>query len=319
MAIQNDTSCELTPSGEDSDAPVRTVALIVNARSGQLVGTDARGAIETLKQACGIELIDVVEVGDDFEAAIAAVHECGADVIAIAGGDGTARSVLSKLSECGCPAALVPLPLGTANILPRRLYGDRDAKTILSELGTYRRGRIDAGMMNGEMFLVAAAVGFPAVMARAREAVRPGSRTHAFRSAIRRARLAIKHMLMPRIRFKMRSGHGAPRFRASGAFIAVNDSLAGFAGIEPPETEKPVLQCIAFRLRSMWDFVGLGIEALTQGLGHSRRTKVMEGESIVMTSKRALPVMLDGEPSFAHHHVRIKVAPRAVLVLRPDT
>lgn len=301
-----------------NDAPKRRkLALIVNSRSGSLVEEDAEAEIASLKAACRSDLIDVFEVSDDFEAACAAAHECGADAIAIAGGDGTARSVMQMLAERGCKAALVPLPLGTANILPHRLYGDRDAETILSELEDYVVDDIDAGMINGQFFIVAAAVGFPAVMGRAREAMRPGSRTDAISTAWRRTRVAFKHMLIPRIRFKMRSGGLATRFRASGAFFAINDSLAGFAGIEPPETAKPVLQCIAFRLRGMRDVFGLGIEALFRGLGQSRRTRILDGEQAVMTSRRALPVMLDGEPAFAHHHARIRVVPKAVRVLRP--
>lgn len=304
--------------GTRNEAPIKLrVALIVNSRSGSLVEADADAAIQSLKDACRSELIDVFEVADDFEAACLAAHECGADAIAIAGGDGTARSVMQMLAKRGCRAALVPLPLGTANILPHRLYGDRDAETIMSQLENYVVDDIDAGMINGEYFIVAAAVGFPAVMGRAREAMRPGGRDHAFSTAWRRARVAFKHMLIPRIRFKMRSGKSATRFRASGAFVAINDSLSGFAGIEPPETAKPVLQCIAFRLRGMWDFFGLGIEALVRGLGQSRRTRILDGEQVVMTSRRALPVMLDGEPAFAHHHARIRVVPNAVRVLRP--
>lgn len=295
----------------------RKLALIVNSRSGSLVEEDAEAAIATLKAACRSDLIDVFEVSDDFEAACTAAHECGADAIAIAGGDGTARSVMQMLAERGCQAALVPLPLGTANILPHRLYGDRNAETILSELEDYVVDDIDAGMINGQFFIVAAAVGFPAVMGRAREAMRPGSRRDAISTAWRRTRVAFKHMFIPRIRFRMRSGGLATRFRASGAFFAINDSLSGFAGIEPPETAKPVLQCIAFRLRGMWDVFGLGIEALVRGLGHSRRTRILDGEQAVMTSRRALPVMLDGEPAFAHHHARIRVVPKAVRVLRP--
>lgn len=310
---ENGSDCPV----EGRDGELKTIALIVNRRSGHLVNSDAEEAVARLRDACGIKLIDVFEVEDDFEATCVAAHECGADVIAIAGGDGTARSVLATLSEKKCGAALLPLPLGTANILPKRLYGERSAEEILAEVGTYQPQRIDAGKFNNELFLVAAAVGFPAVMARAREAMRPGATEHPIRTAIRRARVAFKHMFAPRIRFKIRSGESASRFRASGAFFAINDSLSGFAGIEPPKTDRPVLQCIAFRLRSMWDLFGLGIEALTQGIGHSRRAKVKNGEGIVMTSRRALAVMLDGEPAFAHQHARIHVAPKAVLVLRP--
>ena len=306
---------------ESPDAPerhaARSIAIIVNSRSGQLVGSDPSEAIDELKEACGVKLVGVFEAADGFDEACREAMESGADVIAIAGGDGTARSVLARLTESGCEAALLPLPLGTANLLPRRLYGERSAAEILAEVASYKPHRIDAGMFNGELFLIAAAVGFPALLGRAREAVRPGSRTDAIRSAIARARLAFKHMLAPRIRFKMRNGHGAPRFRASGAFVAINDSLSGFAGIDPPDIKRAVLQCISFRIHTMWDLFGLGVEALTLGLSQSRRTKVMEGRSIVMTSRRALPVMLDGEPAFAHHHARIRVAPGAVRVLRP--
>ncbi|MEN0652214.1 diacylglycerol kinase family protein [Hyphobacterium sp. WM6] len=315
MPIKADMTGPL--AGPGTHAPRHKVALIVNTRSGSLVDADSEAAIRSLVEACRSQLIDVFEVADDFEAACIAAHECGADAIAIAGGDGTARSVMQMLTKRGCRAALVPLPLGTANILPHRLYGDRDAETILSELETYRADDIDAGLVNGEYFIVAAAVGFPAVMGRAREAMRPGGRRDALWTTWRRMRVAFKHMFIPRIRFKMRSGRTVTRFRASGAFFAVNDSLSGFAGIDPPGARTPVLQCIAFRLRGMWDFFGLGIEALVRGLGHSRRTRILEGERVVMTSRRALPVMLDGEPGFAHHHARIRVVPEAVRVLRP--
>ncbi len=148
------------------------LALIINRDAGQMRSVDADSVIEAAGKD-GQRETEVFDVADDFQGAITAALNSGCDWLAIAGGDGTAVSVLEKAREMKVGALMVPLPLGTANLLPRRLYGDRDFRTILSELDDYRALTLAAGEVAGRTFFVAMMAGAPVRFGQAREAMRP--------------------------------------------------------------------------------------------------------------------------------------------------
>jgi diacylglycerol kinase family enzyme/membrane-associated phospholipid phosphatase len=90
----------------------------------------------------------------------------GADLVIVAGGDGTVRTVCSELAGTGVPIALVPA--GTGNLLARNLGIplDEDAALTLAFVGTATavdliRYRTDAGSGH---FVVMSGIGFDAAV-----------------------------------------------------------------------------------------------------------------------------------------------------------
>ncbi|MCC5995742.1 MAG: hypothetical protein JJU18_05160 [Oceanicaulis sp.] len=282
---------------------MRRAAFIANPR--KFAGPDGSGRLSALKDACALELLGVFEDDDPLAAARKAL-EAGATVLVTLGGDGTARSGAQALHEAGAGLEgpwLVPLPMGTANILPRRLYGERSCEDILAGLADAAPDRLDAGLAGNEVFLIAAAAGFPTTFARAREAMRDPRRANRLRAAFSRAGAGLAQLFGPRLRFRA-DGGGAVRLRQASGLMAAVEPRAG------------ALSLMAVRLSSLADLWGVALETLVDTTretgGH---VYAGQAQALEIWSRRPVPVMLDGEPQYAGTRLRIRFAPAAIPVL----
>ena len=133
------------------DRPV----LIVNPTSGG--GTASRYDLVGQCRARGIEPV-VFERGDDLAALAAAAIEGGADVIGMAGGDGSQAAVAAVAAEHDVPYVCVPA--GTRNHFAIDIGVARD--DVVGALDAFVHGaerRIDLARVNGRMFVNIASMG----------------------------------------------------------------------------------------------------------------------------------------------------------------
>jgi diacylglycerol kinase family enzyme len=94
--------------------------------------------------------------GEQTRTALAA----GAEVVFVAGGDGTIATCAGAL--VGTDATLAVLPLGTGNLVARNLGLPTDPDTVVDLVVAGDRRRIDVGLVDGRVFLVMAGIGFDA-------------------------------------------------------------------------------------------------------------------------------------------------------------
>ena len=139
---------------------VTTGLVLVNPRSGQLLDP----IDEVRKHFCGHEI--VVCEGDELGDLARAAIDRSPDFIAVAGGDGSIRSVASLLAGTGIP--LIPVPTGTRNHFARELGIGSVAAAAAAAHGTRRR--VDLAEVNGERFVNNASIGFYAALVRERDA-----------------------------------------------------------------------------------------------------------------------------------------------------
>jgi diacylglycerol kinase family enzyme len=133
------------------DKPV----LIVNPTSGG--GTASRYDVVGQCRARGIEPV-VFEHGDDLSALAAAAIEGGADVIGMAGGDGSQAAVAAVAAEHDVPYVCVPA--GTRNHFAIDIGVARD--DVVGALDAFVDGaerRIDLARVNGRIFVNIASMG----------------------------------------------------------------------------------------------------------------------------------------------------------------
>ena len=135
--------------------PVHPV-LLVNPRSG---GEKAqRYDLVARCRARGIEAV-VMKEGDDLASLAAAAVSSGADVVGMAGGDGSQAIVAAVASRHDIP--YVCIPAGTRNHFALDIGVDRD--DVIGALDAFHRGserRIDLGQVNGRVFVNNASIGF---------------------------------------------------------------------------------------------------------------------------------------------------------------
>jgi Diacylglycerol kinase catalytic domain len=130
--------------------------LFVNPRSGG--GKAQRYDLVAQCRARGIEPV-VMKEGDDLASLSAAAVSSGADVIGMAGGDGSQAIVAAVASRRDIP--YVCIPAGTRNHFALDVGVDRD--DVIGSLDAFQRGserRIDLAQVNGRVFVNNASIGF---------------------------------------------------------------------------------------------------------------------------------------------------------------
>jgi YegS/Rv2252/BmrU family lipid kinase len=145
-----------------ADALPKRAILIVNAMSRR--GEEAYEEARDRLSATGIELIDAHAVRNPevmepvVKAAIAK-----APMVIIGGGDGTLSSAVDYF--VGTDTVFAVLPLGTANSFARTLGLPLDLEGAVEAIVRGRRRQIDLGIINGDYFANAAALGLSPLIA----------------------------------------------------------------------------------------------------------------------------------------------------------
>src|SRR3954447_213265 len=131
-----------------SEAPRRATFVMI-PRSGD--GAVARFGLTEAAERLGARVLLTDPEQDAEELARRAVED-GADLLGVAGGDGTVSTVAAVAVEADLP--LLVVPAGTRNHFARDLGLDiRRPAAALAALRDGDRGRIDLGVVNGRIFL----------------------------------------------------------------------------------------------------------------------------------------------------------------------
>lgn len=262
-----------------------TPLLIVNPRSG----TDSPTTDELVRAASerGVRT-HVLSEGDDLERL---AREADADVLGMAGGDGSLAPVADVAVARGLP--FVCVPFGTRNHFARDLGLDRDDPLAALAAFDGVERRIDVGRVGDRLFLNNVSLGLYALLVHRRE-----------RHRRRRDALARLRALLLVVR----------EHRGKDAFV-IDGGL---------ETARVVLvACNAYSL----DLFSVGErERLDEGLLHVyvphglRRVTWVErsAEAVTIeTPRRSVRAAIDGEPARLESPVEFRVEPRALRVLVP--
>ena len=116
---------------------MKTLSLVLNAHSGTTRELGREKVLEAVHGSADWAKVIVHDCSETFKERVSKACAEPSDYIAVAGGDGTAAAVLNELVRTNCRTPVIPLPLGTANLLPKRLYGARSIETILREAPEY--------------------------------------------------------------------------------------------------------------------------------------------------------------------------------------
>lgn len=120
------------------------IVLLANARAGRGRGGVALAAIDDALRASGHHVARVV-VSPQVDAELGAAL-VGAELMLIAGGDGTVHHALPRAIESGVPVAHVPF--GTENLFAREFAMTRDAAAVVRLVQVGRSRLVDVGMVS---------------------------------------------------------------------------------------------------------------------------------------------------------------------------
>lgn len=165
-----ETPAEVAHFSSVLDKPVpREAVLIVNthSRRGEALFHEAREKLEK----SGIRITDAHALRDPAQLVptVSAAMKDGAPMVILGGGDGSLSTAVDEVRGHDCVFAL--LPLGTANSFARTLGIPLDLDGAIATIADGRRRRIDLGVINGDYFVNAAALGVSPMIG---ETVPPG-------------------------------------------------------------------------------------------------------------------------------------------------
>ena len=292
---------------------MKSLAVVLNARAGRVRALSADALLDRVKAAADWADISVFDAGEDIASAARAACASGADAVAIAGGDGTATSVLSAAREAGCGSLMVPLPLGTANMLPRRLYGDRGFDAVLAELPGYEPVSLHAGRAADHLFFVALMAGAPVRFGQAREAIRPGGSGRRLGEAMRRLRQGVSSMAGSRLKLTLEGAE--QKVSRSGAVMAAPGGFSALRSEEAP----PGRDMISYLVVRPSDPADLALKTASfiTGLPDPGGAAIVSEQTAVLSGPKHIHLMLDGEVFKATSPVTISLIKNAAMFAAP--
>lgn len=179
----------LNDPSQPRSVPARRVRVLINPNSGAKAGIPTNTSAEEDVRAVIAQYLPEAEVlvTNSEEEAVAATQDAiaqGYDIVAAAGGDGTAGAIACELLGTG--TALGILPLGSVMNVARMLDVPRDLDAAADTIATGEVRVIDVGEAKGQIFFEGGSVGLTAAVFReAQQADAPEGRLRALWGALR--------------------------------------------------------------------------------------------------------------------------------------
>ncbi|MBV9490271.1 MAG: diacylglycerol kinase family lipid kinase [Verrucomicrobia bacterium] len=316
----------------------RQISFFVNPASGN-VEPSAREMVQTRLERLtdSLQVHEVTPASKLVQEAQAAA-EAGADLVVVAGGDGTIREAASGLVKTGVPLGIVPL--GTFNNLALSLGIPRELDAACAILENGRPRKIDVGLADERhFFFEAAGVGVDAELFPIGEMVKQGRRS----MLLRAIRLVLSHRQSSVVlrfdqtidaayqrsfrgsspvrhrRHRFRSKRRRVRLRcsflavANGPYYGTNFAICPTASLDDGRLTIAVFRDFSKRelLTHLWSISG--------GRYHLHpKMELFEARTLEVTSRKRLFVHVDGLP-IGTTPVRFRTLHEALIVMvKPD-
>lgn len=239
-------------------------------------------------------------------------------VVVAAGGDGTINTVANAVLGSGCPFGV--LPQGTFNYFGRDNAISQDTDKAAGAILHGRISPVQAGLVNGRLFLVNASVGLYPQLLEDREAWKAQfgrSRLVAFMSGISTL-IQSRHQL----RLGIESEGQTASLKTPTLFIGNNRLQLVRVGIGEQHADALAngqLTAIAVRPIGTFALLGLLVHGALGKLGDADNIQSFSFRKLTVTPKgmRRIKVATDGEVSWMRTPLVFEVAPEPLLLLVP--
>jgi diacylglycerol kinase (ATP) len=238
----------------------------------------------------------------------------GAELVVVAGGDGTVRSVGTVLAGTGVPMAL--LPSGTGNLLARNLGIPLEVEAAALVAASGRTRAIDVGRTSaGECFLVMAGTGFDAAMLRD-----TSDRAKVWLSWAAYVAAGLRHLRGPMATYDLELDGVAVQRQGRGVLVGnVAELQSGLELLLGARPDDGLLDVAVLGPRTLREWARL---ARRVAIGREPGEHVLErwtARSVTVRSIPEQPVQYDGDLADSAVALRCQVEPGALLVRVPDS
>ncbi|MDQ6882551.1 MAG: sphingosine kinase, partial [Pseudomonadota bacterium] len=286
------------------------VIVIVNATAGTGLPDDWAGQLQDKFGKAGLQAqVRVVQKGSDIEPTVKAVIKEGAEIVVAGGGDGTVSAVAAGLVDSG--VTLGVLPMGTLNHFAKDLGIPLDQDEAIAVIAAGRRLDVDAGEVNGRVFINNSSLGIYPDIVRERE-----KRQHRLGHGKWRALLAAS--IGAARRYPVVTVHvdveGKTLVRRTPfVFIGNNEyTMEGFEIGARAALDRGTLSLYLTHRVGRFGLLQLAVMALFRRLQQSRDFDMLTaGEFVVRTGHKRLRVATDGEVNLMETPLQYRVLPAA--------
>ncbi len=267
---------------------------VANAAAGQASRSNLDVVEDQMRAELGERLGAFTRAEPDaIEGALRAAAAAKPDGVIVLGGDGTARAAAEIIGAAGIPIA--PLPGGTMNILPKKVFGARTLDQAIASLADASPGMLPAGEIAGRKFFLSAALGFAGSLARLRETQRGGFRPIAFASAWASTSRAFATSMTHGVKWRTRARQ---KWKRAHTLVLAVGSVRGVANPLTAEDEDGEgFEIASLDLRQGTDIAHLGYYAIASSWRAAPMVKIVEARRVELDAPSHRPlVVLDGEP-----------------------
>lgn len=292
----------------------RVLTCILNARAGSNSAAQARALITEMAAAHGWQArIEVFSGGDDLTQRAAQARSAGGLVVA-GGGDGTIAAVAAAL--VGSDSVLGVLPMGTLNHFAKDLGIPLQLEAAVQTLFAGKEVAVDAGEVNGHIFLNNSSIGFyPRIVRERQREQRLG-----LNKWIALAQASALIFRKSRSLHVELEGDNGQRHAYDTPFVFIGNNRYGVSGLEigtRAVLDGGKLWICAAPHAGRFALLGLALGALL-GLVHDADLAAFEtGEVDVHMRRSHVHVATDGEVNVMQTPLRYRSRPGALRVKVP--
>jgi diacylglycerol kinase family enzyme len=291
---------------------VRCYGFIYNPRSGDGHRLALLHESEERLRAAGFEVREYLCEGDPAVSARAALHQ-GCDVLVACGGDGTVNAVASV--AFGSEAVLAVLPIGTLNHFAKDMgiHSVSEARQVLAA-GVARP--VDAGFVNGHIFVNNSGVGIYPAAVREREKVQKSGIPKWTAFLFASLKTAVRMPFM-----RLRIDADGRRMARSTSFLFVGNNVYQLEGTSlgtRASLQAGVLGVCTARDAGVAGLFRIAVRAVLGTLRQDRDFLAFTAKKLTVHRGRHFHVSLDGEVIRMKSPLEYSVAPGALRVLGPS-
>ncbi|MDQ6677305.1 MAG: diacylglycerol kinase family lipid kinase [Acidobacteriota bacterium] len=291
------------------------IAVVINSQAGKNADGDLCSRVRDLFSAHGCTVqVAMPDTPGDMQDAITRFLESGCGVLAAGGGDGTISAAAARL--IGGNVRLGVLPLGTLNHFARDLGLPTDLEGACAAICHGQAKRVDAGRVNGRIFLNNSGAGlYPSVVRRREWGERTGrSRLLAFSAAVLQV---LRRYPFLELELDM---DGKKMFRRSSFLFVGNNEyqLEGLSFGTRPNLNSGLLSVVVSNRAGRFGLFRIALAALFHRLPRNRDIEILATASVrIRSSKKSLRVSLDGELTRLETPLIYECLPGALQVMAP--
>jgi YegS/Rv2252/BmrU family lipid kinase len=235
----------------------------------------------------------------------------GVDLVLACGGDGTVAACAEGVAGTGVPLAIIPL--GTGNLLARNLGVPTGLEEALEVALGDEQQPIDAGQVNGTLFVVMAGLGLDArMLSGTSEPLKKRLGWLAYAIA------AVRHLGDRPMRVTVSADGGRPRRMRVSALIVGNVGWlrGGLPLLPDARPDDGMLDAVALVARGVTGWLSVAAHILLRRPAHGRVYRVQFTELQVRLG-RDQPWELDGEVMGSTRRLTVVAQPGGLLLRMP--